>query len=104
MKMIISWNNIDVIEITRKKGRYFSSINPDNAIIAIEDGMPSILLSNIKVISKTIPKFIIDRVPNKKARNKQLKIVSSDESINILEYINTTNCIYVTDKFKVSIQ
>lgn len=104
MKMIISWDNLDIVDITRKKGRYFSSINPDNAAIAIEDGMPSIILSNIKIISKTIPKFIINRVPSKELRNKQLKIISPDEGVNILEYINTTNCICATDKFKVSIK
>ena len=104
MKMIISWNSLDIIEIVRKGDKYYSVILPDNASKAVEDGMPLVSIASIKLASKRMPQFILDRIPKKEVRDNFIDNVSEDEGENIINYINKTNCKYATDKFMVRIQ
>ena len=103
MKMVIVWDNIDVIEVIRKDNKYFSVILVDNALEAIAKGMPMVSIANIKLVSKRMPQFILNRIPEKNVRDRYLQKVSDDEGENIINYINSTNCEFATDKFRVRI-
>lgn len=104
MKMIISWNELNVIEVIRIENKYFSKILVDNIALAIKEGMPMISIANIKLVSKSLPQFILSRIPQKCVRDKYLKNISSYEGENIINYINTTSCKLATDNFKISIE
>lgn len=104
MKIIISWDKIDIIEIIRKEKKYYSVILPENTTQAIEQGMPMVSIANINLVSKRMPKFILERIPEKNIRDKYLDKVSNDEGENIINYINKTNCECATDKFKIRIE
>ncbi|MEG2235866.1 MAG: hypothetical protein RR144_05460 [Clostridia bacterium] len=103
MKIQICWKYNIIIEISRIKGMYVSSLNEENFEVARRDGMPIIEFVNINLISKKIPKFIESRIPQKDIRDKTLKIVSNDEGENILNYIRQTNCKMATDKFSINL-
>lgn len=101
MKMIISWDDIDVVQVTRNEKYYCSVLIEKNVISAIKKGMPIIMLSNIKLISKRMPEFILKRIPKKDIRDEFLEYVSQDDGENIINYINKTNCKVATDKFLI---
>lgn len=103
MKMIISWGDIDIIEVVKKEKYYCSVLLEDNVVKAAKDGMPTVMLANIKLISKRMPEFILKRVPKKEIRDEILENVSEDEGENIINYINKTNCRCATDKFLIKI-
>lgn len=103
MKMIISWDNLDIVEVVKKEKYYCSIIKEENIVEAASKGLPVILLSNIKLVSKRMPEFILKRVPKKEIRDERLENVSEDEGENIINYINMTNCKCATDKFLIRI-
>lgn len=103
MKMIISWNDIDIVKVIRNEKYYCSALIEENVISAIKKGMPTIMVSNIKLISKRMPEFILKRIPKKEIRDEVLETVSQDEGENIINYINKTNCEFATDRFLIRI-
>lgn len=103
MKMQIVWNNIVIVEISRLKGIYISDVYVDNIDLARKQGMPTIFLSKMNIVSKKLPKFIEERIPEKAIRDKSLDVVSEDEGANILRYIKKTNCRLSTDKFEIKL-
>lgn len=104
MRIIIAWNSIDIIEVIRKENKYYSVILPDNTSKAVENGMPIVSIASIKLASKRMPQFILDRIPTKVVRDTYIDNVSEDEGDNIINYINKTNLKRTTDKFTVRIQ
>ena len=104
MVITVKWDNIDILVITKKHNLYISSIVTENIDKVIETGMAMTLISNVKIISKELPKIITDRLPSIDAIKKEIKIVSENLESNILEYINRTGCRYVTDKFSFVIE
>lgn len=103
MQMIISWNDIDIVKVIRNEKYYCSVLIEENVISAIKKGMPTVMISNIKLISKRMPEFILKRIPKKEIRDEVLETVSQDEGENIINYINKTNCKFATDKFLIRI-
>lgn len=103
MKIIISWDDVDIVEVIRNEKYYCSVLIEKNVIPAIKNGMPNIMISNIKLVSKRMPEFILKRIPKKEIRDEVLGSVSQDEGENIINYINKTKCKFATDKFLVRI-
>lgn len=104
MKMIIKWDNLDIVYITRQKGVYIYNLDVDNFKEAVDKGMSKISLLEVPLISKKLPKFIENRIPPKKIRDEKLDIVSEDEGINILRYIELTKCVLPTDKIQIILE
>ena len=101
MKIQVKYKDIIVMEIQRVNKLYVNAINTENFKVALDEGMPLIEFINIKMLSKKMPDIVVNRIPNKLERDKELDIISDDEGINILEYIKKTNCSFVTDNIKI---
>lgn len=104
MVITVKWDNIDILVITKKHNMYISSIVTENIEKVINLGMSMALISNVKIISKELPKVITDRLPGIDIIKKEIELVSENIESNILEYINRTGCRCATDKFSFAIE
>lgn len=99
----VKWDGIDIINITKKKNMYISSIVTENIDEVVKKGMPITAICNIKAISKELPNIVKNRLPNINIIKKEIKLVSDNMESNILEYINSTKCVSSADKFTLDI-
>ena len=70
----VKWDNIDIINITKKKNMYISSIIVENIDEVIKRGMPLSTICNIRVISKELPSIVKNRLPNINMIKKEIKL------------------------------
>ncbi len=99
MIISIKWDDVDILSVTKKHNLYISSIKIENLDYAVKKGMPISIISNVKLISKDLPDIVKDRLPNINIIKKEIKLVSENMESNILEYINSTKCKNMVDKF-----
>lgn len=93
MRYEIYWDKYKIIQTEKVNKIYISILNKENFMLAINNGMPSFLLSYFKVVDYKIPHLITNRVPLNHQTNEK----------SLIEYIKKTNCIYNTDKFVIKV-
>ena len=86
---------MEKIEKINKK-KYISTLVIENIAKAEEDGFPTALLQNIKLIDNKMPNIILDRIPSAEYLSTVITDTKNVEK-SILEYINKTRCERVTD-------
>lgn len=104
MVINVKWDDVDILKVSKRHNMYVSEIVTANIEEVIKRGMPMSLISNIKLMSKEMPDFVMSRLPSIQMIKKEIKVVSSNLESNILEYINCTKCRRMNDKFSLEVK
>ena len=93
MSYKIYWDKYKIMQIEKVGKKYIAILDRNNFLLAINEGMPSFVLSNIKIVNYKLPGLIINRVPLNNRFNEK----------DFISYVKRTNCMYNTDKFSIQI-
>ena len=90
MKILLKWSDRTIIEFVKSNNLYIACTNYDEVINAKAEGLMIGLLSQIQIVSPSLPKLILNRIPD---------ALQND----CIGYIKETQCRCNTDKFSVEI-